>query len=67
MKMLLSELGFLVKGLMRLYYDNKVAISIAHNPIQHDWTKHMEVNRHFIKVRFMSGQICIPFVKTDEQ
>ncbi|RVW46001.1 Retrovirus-related Pol polyprotein from transposon RE1 [Vitis vinifera] len=34
---------------MKLYCDNKSAINIAHNPIQHDRTKHIEIDRHFIK------------------
>jgi len=32
---------------MRLYCDNKAAISIAHNLVQHDRTKHVEIDRHF--------------------
>ena len=34
---------------MRLYCDNKSAISITHNPVQHDTTKHIEVDRHFVR------------------
>ncbi|XP_024030615.1 uncharacterized protein LOC112094295 [Morus notabilis] len=34
---------------MKFYCDNKSAINIAHNPIQHDRTKHIEIDRHFIK------------------
>ena len=34
---------------MKLYYDNKSAINITHNPIQHDRTKHIEVERHSSK------------------
>lgn len=34
---------------MKLYYDNKSAINIAHNLVQYDITKHIEVDRHFIK------------------
>ena len=34
---------------MRLYCDNKSAICIIHNLAQHDQTKHIEVDRHFIK------------------
>ena len=34
---------------MSLHCDNKTAIEIAHNPIQHDHTKHVEVDHHFIK------------------
>jgi hypothetical protein len=49
LKILLKELGFDSKDPMRLYCDNKVAISIAHNPVQYDRTKHVEIDRHFIK------------------
>lgn len=34
---------------MRFYCDNKLAMSVAHNPVQHDKIKHVEVDRHFIK------------------
>nr|KYP51535.1 Copia protein [Cajanus cajan] len=52
---------------MRLYCDNKSAISIAHNPVQHDRTKHIEVDRHFIKEKLDSGLICTPYVSTQGQ
>ncbi|KAA0033106.1 Copia protein [Cucumis melo var. makuwa] len=38
------------------------AISIANNPIQHDRTKHFEINQHFIKERLDNGNICIPYI-----
>lgn len=34
---------------MRPYYNNKSTISITHNPVQHEKTKYIEVDRHFIK------------------
>jgi hypothetical protein len=46
---LLKELEFASKYSMRLYCDNKAAISIAHNSVQHDQTKHVEIDQHFIK------------------
>lgn len=52
---------------MRLYCDNKAAISIAHNPVQHDRTKHIEVDRHFIREKLHYGIICTPFVQTGDQ
>ena len=52
---------------MRLYCDNKSAISIAHNPVQHDRTNHVEIDRHFIKENINSGVICTSFVKTEDQ
>lgn len=48
---------------MHFYCDNnKSAIIIVHNPVQHDKTKHIEVDKHFIKEKLDSGLICIPSV-----
>jgi len=52
---------------MKLYCDNKSAINIAHNPVQHDRTKHVEVDKHFIKEKLDSGIIYTPFVSTGNQ
>lgn len=52
---------------IKLYCDNKVAISISQNPVQHDRTKHVEINRHFIKEMVDGGLICMPFVPTSQQ
>ena len=49
LRLLLMELGYLPRQSIRLYCDNKAACDIAHNPIQHDHTKHVEVDRFFIK------------------
>lgn len=64
---LFSELGFPITSPMRVYYDNKAAISIAHNPVQHDCTKHIEVDRHSIEENLFAGIICTHFVKTGDQ
>lgn len=48
--------------IMRLYCDNKSAINIAYNPVQHDITKHIEVDRHFIKEKLDNCLICTPYV-----
>ena len=52
---------------MWLYCDNKAAISIAHNPVQHDRTKHFEVDSHFIKEKIEESLLCMPFVPTQKQ
>ncbi|BBH03134.1 hypothetical protein Prudu_013918, partial [Prunus dulcis] len=49
LRRLLRDLGFGPKKPMDLYCDNKATIAIAHNPVQHDRTKHVEVDRNFIK------------------
>lgn len=46
---LMIELGYPPRKEMDLFCDNKAAIDISQNPVQHDRTKHIEVDRHFIK------------------
>lgn len=52
---------------MKLYCDNKAAINISQNPVQHDRTKHVEIDRHFIKEKVDTGLICMPFVPSSQQ
>ncbi|PRQ26842.1 putative RNA-directed DNA polymerase [Rosa chinensis] len=52
---------------MDLHCDSTSAIEIAHNPVQHDRTKHVEVDRHFIKENLDRKIICFPFVYTEDQ
>jgi hypothetical protein len=66
-KRLLTELGFAPTLEMDIFCDNKVIITIAHNPVQHDRTKHMEVDRHFIKENLEGKIIQFAFVKSKDQ
>ncbi|RVW89802.1 Retrovirus-related Pol polyprotein from transposon TNT 1-94 [Vitis vinifera] len=43
LKRLLTEIGFAPKSEMNLFCDNKAAIDISHNLVQHDRTKHVEL------------------------
>ncbi|RVX16216.1 Retrovirus-related Pol polyprotein from transposon RE1 [Vitis vinifera] len=54
-------------GPMKLYCDNKSAINIAHNPIQHNRTKHIEIDRHFIKEKLEEGVMCMSYVPSEHQ
>ena len=64
---LLTEVGFPPCSAMNLFCENKAAIDISHNPIQHDRTKHVEVDRHFIKENLEEKIIQFPFVKSEDQ
>ena len=52
---------------LKLFCNNKVAISIANNPIQHDRTKHVEIDRHFIKERLDIESIYISYIPSSQQ
>eukprot|EP00268_Persea_americana_P058474 TRINITY_DN70731_c0_g1_i1.p1 TRINITY_DN70731_c0_g1~~TRINITY_DN70731_c0_g1_i1.p1 ORF type:complete len:196 (+),score=22.87 TRINITY_DN70731_c0_g1_i1:1-588(+) len=64
---LLKDLRAGSKEAMKLYCDNTLAIKIAYNPVQHDRTKHVKIDRHFIKKKIDAGIITFPFVKSEEQ
>ena len=67
LKRLLTEIGFAPSSEMDLFCDNKAAIEIARNPVQHDCTKHVEVDRNFIKQNLEEKIIQFPFVRFEDQ
>lgn len=58
-KNLLTELKLLEANSMKLRCDNKSAINIANNPGQHDRTKHVEIDRFFIRKRMPLSAFCV--------
>ena len=52
---------------MKFWCDNKSAINIANNPVQHDRTKHVEIDRFFIRERIDDGTLCLGFVTSKEE
>jgi hypothetical protein len=67
MKGLLLELNLLRKGRLNLWCDNKSAINIANNPVQHDRTKHVKIDRFFIKERLDEGTLKLTHVNSGGQ
>lgn len=62
LKIILRELGLFQQKPMMLYCDNKAALNIAHNPVLHSRTKHIEIDRHFIKEKLERRIVCIKMV-----
>ena len=67
LKKLMTEIGFPSRGTCRLFCDNKAAISISENPVQHDRTKHVEVDRHFIKEKLEDGIVEFLYIRSEDQ
>ena len=47
---------------MKLYCNNKATINITYNLVQHDRTKHVEVDQYFIKEKLNGGMIHMPYI-----
>ncbi|CAL5395906.1 unnamed protein product [Camellia sinensis] len=64
---MLEELRVPSEHPMVLYCDNQAAISIAKNPVHHDRTKHVEIDRHFIKEKIEEGVFQVSYTPTNYQ
>ncbi|KAK0577899.1 hypothetical protein LWI29_001989 [Acer saccharum] len=67
LKRLLDELRISTRETMKLFCDNLAAIIIAKNPIHHDRTKHVEIDRHFIKEKVEAGILSLIYTPTHLQ
>ncbi|GKC45471.1 hypothetical protein Tco_1063193 [Tanacetum coccineum] len=50
-----------------MYCDNKSAIALCCNNVQHSWSKHINIRYHFIKKQVENGVIKLYFVRTEYQ
>ena len=66
-KGVLSELKIPSNGQMEVFCDNMATISIAKNPVHHDRTKHVELDRHFIKEKIEDGLLSLVYTTSDLQ
>ncbi|CAN6440880.1 unnamed protein product [Victoria cruziana] len=66
-KILLRDIGIQVNNMMKFYYDNKAAISLSNNPVMYDRTKHVEIDRHFVREKIDSKGLILPYIKTKDQ
>lgn len=54
-------------GLLQVYCDNKSAIDISKNPVQHSRTKHIDIRHHFVRELVERKQVGVEHVGTDLQ
>src|SRR3954469_20922207 len=67
LKNLLAELQLFKGEPLQLWCDNKFAINIANNPVQHNRTKHVEIDRFFINDQLNNGALQLKCAKSGEQ
>ena len=64
---ILKELGITLNSTMTVLCNNKAAISSAKNPVQHNRTKHVEIDRHFIKEKIEGGIVRLMYTPSSHQ
>ena len=52
---------------VKLLCDIKVAITITNNPVQHDKTKRVEIDKHFISEKLDNDNMCIMYIPSNQQ
>nr|GEY85425.1 copia protein [Tanacetum cinerariifolium] len=66
MRLRLTNYGFQFNKIP-LYCDNKSAIALSGNNVQHSRAKHIDVRYHFIKEQVENGVLELYFVRTEYQ
>ncbi|GJW24981.1 ribonuclease H-like domain-containing protein [Tanacetum coccineum] len=56
---LLRELHTPLFNVILVYYDNVSAVYMSENPVQHQRTKHIEIDIHFLRDFVASGQVRV--------
>jgi hypothetical protein len=67
LRQLLMELHSPVRRTSLVYCDNLSAVYLATNPVQHQRTKHVEIDLHFVRERVAAGDIRVLHVPTSSQ
>ena len=50
-----------------LLCDNLSVIALSFNPVNHQRTKHIEIDVHFVRERVAANQLIVQFVSSQEQ
>ena len=67
LRQLLQELLCEVTKATLVYCDNVFAVYLAAIPVHHRWTKHIEVDIHFVREHVALGRVRVLHVPTDQQ
>ena len=64
---LFLELGHPIAKASILYCDNISSVYLAHNPVRHQRTKHIEIDIHFVREKVAIGEVKVLFVPSSLQ
>ncbi|CAH9074204.1 unnamed protein product [Cuscuta europaea] len=64
---LLADMGIYILASMQLHCDDVSASYLAVNPIQHDQSKNIKINYHFVRERVAHGDLVVKYIPTQLQ
>ncbi|KAL0846557.1 hypothetical protein Bca101_019803 [Brassica carinata] len=64
---LMEEFGMKFEEGIPILCDNKSAIAIGKNPVQHRRTKHIEIKYHFVREAEHKGLVQLEYCKGEDQ
>ncbi|CAA7031059.1 unnamed protein product [Microthlaspi erraticum] len=67
LKRLLQDFGVSHDQPMSVFSDSKSAIALSVNPVQHEHTKHIEIDCHYIRDSILAGVVATTFVPSQQQ
>ena len=67
LKSLLASFGVLHNQAMQLLCDSQLALYIAKNKVFHEWTKHIEIDCHYVCESFRLGALSLSYVPSKLQ
>ena len=50
-----------------IYYNNQGAITLAKNPQFHAYTKHIDIQHHFVQDKVSEGAVKLQYIETENQ
>ena len=62
-----NELKIPIASSMKVLCDNQSTIGIAKKPMRHERTKHVEIDRHFIKEKIEENTVGLSHIPTGHQ
>jgi len=67
LRQLLVELHVPLRRTALIYCDNISTVYMSSNPVQHQRTKHVEIDLHFVRERVAIGDVRVLHVPTSSQ
>lgn len=64
LRQLLLELHAPLRRTTLVYCDNVSAVYMSSNPVQHQRTKHIEIDLHFVREKVAAGDVRVLHVPT---